>query len=40
MRVEGLGFVDGVVFEFGVEFFEHGFGEAGADVADGLVGLV
>lgn len=39
MRIKGLGSVDGVLGEQGVEVFEDGLGETGADVADGLVGL-
>lgn len=36
MGVEGLGFVNDVGGELGMERLEDGFGEAGADVADGF----
>lgn len=39
VSVEGFGAVDDCVAELGVEVFEEGFGEAGADVADCFVGL-
>ena len=40
MGIERFGSIDRVLFEEGVEFFEDGFGEAGADVADCFVGLL
>lgn len=39
MGVKRLGPVDGMCGEQGVKFLEDGLGEAGADVADGLVAL-
>lgn len=39
MRVERFRPVDDDVFELGVQFFEDGFREARADVADGFVGF-
>ena len=39
MGVERFGAVDDQGGEFGVESREQGFGEAGADVADGFVGV-
>jgi hypothetical protein len=37
--VEGLGAIDGYGGELGVEFFEDGFAEAGADIADAFVSV-
>ena len=39
MGVEGLGAVDDDGGELGVQFFKNSFTEAGADVADGFVGV-
>ena len=39
MFVEGLGTVDDQRLELGVQFFEDGFAESGADVADRFVGF-
>jgi len=39
MRVEGLGPVDGYIFELRVEFLQNGFREASADVTDSFVGV-
>lgn len=39
MRVKWFGFVDDVLDQFGVEFFQDGFREAGADVADCFIDL-
>lgn len=39
VRVKWFGFVDDVLDQFGVKFFQDGFREAGADVADCFVHL-